>query len=103
MARKPRKKEYTIKAYYYDKEERHVFWCKEKKIRNISNEFGASLPLANGESMIETNARLDFKQNKKVEIAGEILKINMVDSIVDPSDRNSRRGSQSYITTMVIK
>ena len=101
--RKIRKKEYHIKAYYIENNVEYVFYCKEKKIRNITDEMGMSLLLANGQSMIETNSRLDFKQNQKVRIFGETLSIDNIDQVLDNSDKNSRRGNPSYITTMIIK
>lgn len=101
--RKPRDPRFKIKAYYIENDREFVFYCREKKIRNITDEMGASFQLANGESMIETNSRLDFKQNQKVRIGNETLTIDNFDSVVDDKDNNSLRGNPSYITTILIK
>jgi len=102
--RKPRDQRYKLKAYYIENENEHIFWCRETKIRNITNEMGASMPMSNGESLLETDSNLSFKMNKKVRIGNEVLLIqNEPNSIVDPKDLNSMRGVPKYITTLLVR
>jgi len=103
MIRKPRNQRYTIKATYIENEVEHVFWCKENKLRNITNEMGASLPLSNGERMLETDSKLEFKIHQGVKILNEKLLINNINSNVDPNDLNALRGRPSYVTTLLVK
>jgi hypothetical protein len=103
MNRKPRNPNYMIKAYYIEDDTQQVFWCKENKIRNISNEMGASMPMSNGERMIETDSPLAFNVNAFVKIGDEKLLIQSVNGIVDMSDLNAMRGQPDYIKTILIK
>mgnify|MGYP000744847288 CR=1 FL=1 len=103
MKRKPRNPKYTIKAYYINDDRQTAFWCKENKIRNITNEMGASMPMSNGERILETDSDIQFKPNKKVKIGGEILLVQSSNGIVDDKDLNSMRGNPDYIQTVLIK
>ena len=102
--RKPRDNAYRLKAYYIQNDTERVFWCKENKIKNITNEMGASMPLSNGERMLETDSPLNFKINKKVRIGNETLLIqNEPNSIVDDNDLNVMRGFPDYIKTLLVR
>lgn len=102
--RKPRSKRYLIKAYYIQNDIEKVFYCKETKIKNITNEMGASMPMSNGERMLETDSNLDFKMNQSVRIGNETLLIqNEPGSIVDDKDLNLMRGKPDYITTLLVR
>jgi len=102
--RKPRNMKYKLKAYYIENEKEQVFWCKDTKMRNITNEMGASLPMSNGERLLETDSPLDFKMNKKVKIGNEILLIqNEPNSIVDDNNLNVMRGDPDYIKTLLVR
>jgi hypothetical protein len=95
---------YKLKAYYIENEKEQVFWCKDTKMRNITNEMGASLPMSNGERLLETDSPLDFKMNKKVKIGNEILLIqNEPNSIVDDNDLNVMRGNPDYIKMLLVR
>jgi hypothetical protein len=101
--RKPRNPKYMIKAYYIEDDIQHAFWCKENKIRNISNEMGAIMPMSNGERLIETDSPLEFNINSIVKIGNEQLLIKSVNGIVDDNDLNAMRGKPDYIKTILIK
>lgn len=103
MNRKPRNPNYMIKAYYIEDDTQHAFWCKENKIRNITNEMGASMPMSNGERIIETDSPLEFNINSNVKIGDEMLLIQNVNAIVDMNDLNAMRGKPDYIKTILIK
>lgn len=100
--RKPRNPKYTIRAYYTENSVTRPFWCSESVMKNITNELGASMPLANGERLLETDSRIDFMQNAQVTIGGETLRVKQTNSVVDRKDKNSMRGKPSYITTVLI-
>ena len=102
--RKPRNMKYKLKAYYIENEKEQVFWCKDTKIRNITNEMGMSMPMSNGERLLETDSPLEFKMNKKVKIGNEILLIQSEpNSIVDDVDLNVMRGNPDYIKTLLVR
>jgi len=101
--RKPRNKRYMIKAYYIENDTQQVFWCKENKIRNITNEMGASMPMANGERLFETDSDITFQMNKHVKIGDEDLLIDSVNAVLDNNDLNAMRGKPAYIQTILIK
>lgn len=101
--RTPRNKRYTIKATYIYNDTEYTFWCKENKIKNITNEMGASMPMANGERVLETDSKLNFEQEQEVRIGNETLGIYNINQIVDSSDLNSMRGNPKYITTLLVK
>lgn len=103
MIRKPRNPKYMIKAYYIENDIQHAFWCREKKIRNITNEMGASMPMSNGERMIETDSPLEFIINAWVKIGDEQLNIQNVNATVDDNDLNAMRGKPDYIKEILIK
>jgi len=103
MIRKPRNPRYKLKAYYIENDTQHVFYCKENKISNITNEMGAPMPMSNGEKVIETDSNLDFKIEQEVSIGGNILSIYNINQTIDTKDLNSMRGKPSYITTLLIK
>jgi hypothetical protein len=102
--RHPRNKRYKVKAYYIDSTDREfVFWCKEKKIKNITNELGQSMPMANGERVLETDSTLDFQMNDKVRIGGETVLIQDFDSNTDDKDLNAMRGKPRNIKTILVR
>lgn len=101
--RKPRSKRYLIKAYYIQDDKESVFYCKENKIKNITNEMGAPIPMSNGERMLETDSSLDFKINQSVRIGDDIPLIQQVNANVDSSNLNSMRGNPKYITTLLVR
>jgi len=101
--RSVRNSQYRLKAHYIENENENVFWCKENVIKNITNEMGQSLPMSNGERMLETDSKLDFKMNKQVKIGNEIVLVQQVNSIVDTKDLNSMRGVPKYITTLLVR
>ena len=101
--RKPRNQRYTIKAYYIQDDNQYTFYCKENKIKNITNEMGASMPMSNGERMLETDSPLDFKINQSIKIGNETLNIQSYNGVVDDKDLNSMRGNPRYITTLLVK
>ena len=101
--RKPRNPEYTIKAYYIYNGVDKAFWCKENKIRNITNEMGASLPMSNGERMLETDTNIEFKMNQSIRIGGETLLIQSTNGNIDDNDLNSLRGKPDYIQTILVQ
>ena len=101
--RKPRNPNYKVKAYYIYNGVDKVFWCKENKIRNITNEMGASLPMSNGERMLETDSNLVFKMNQSVRIGGETLLIQDTNGNIDDKYLNSLRGNPDYIQTILVK
>lgn len=103
MRRKPRNPRYKLKATYIENDREQVFYCKENKIRNITNEMGASMPLSNGERMLETDSTLDFKINQSVKIGNDIVLIQDFNANVDDKDLNSMRGNPSYITTILVR
>ena len=101
--RKPRNQKYRIKAYYIENDIQHTFWCKENKMQNMTNEMGASLPLSNGERVLETDSQIDFKIGQRVSFGGQSLIIFNTNPVVDNSDLNSMRGNARYVTTVMIK
>ena len=101
--RKPRNNRYRLKAYYIQNDTEKVFYCKENKIKNITNEMGASMPLSNGERMLETDSKLDFKINQAVRIGTDKVLIQQVNSNIDSKDLNSMRGAPKYITTLLVR
>ena len=101
--RKPRNPRYRLKAYYIENDHKHVFWCKENKIKNLTNEMGASMPLSNGERILETDTILDFKINQSVEIGNETVLIQDFNSNIDSSDLNSMRGKPKNIITILVR
>lgn len=101
--RKPRNARYTIKAYYIENETTKVFYCKENKIRDISNEMGASMPMSNGERMLETDSPIKFEMEQEIKIGNETLSIVQTNGNVDPKDLNALRGKPRYIQTILIK
>ena len=102
--RKPRNMKYKLKAYYIENDVEKVFWCKDTKIRNITNAMGASMTMSDGERMLETDSPLEFKINKKVRIGNETLLIqNEPNSIVDDNDLNVMRGFPDYIKTLLVR
>lgn len=103
MIRKPRNQRYKIKAFYIENGVEHTFYCKENKIKNITNEMGASMPIANGERLLETDSPLDFKIEQLVRVGSETLSVANVSQTVDDKDNNAMRGNPSYITTILIK
>lgn len=103
MIRKPRSNRYKIKAYYIENEIEQVFWCKENKLRNITNEMGASLPLSNGERILETDSGIVFKMNQNVRIGNELLLVQNSNGMVDQNDLNSMRGKPDYIQTILVR
>ena len=103
MIRKPRNPRYKLKAYYIENDKQHTFYCKENKLKNMTNEMGASMPLSNGERMLETDSKLDFKINQAVVIGGDTVLIQDFNANVDESDLNSMRGNPSYITTILVR
>jgi hypothetical protein len=64
---------------------------------------GASMPMSNGERMLETDSPLDFKINQSVKIGNDIVLIQQFNGIVDDKDLNSMRGKPKYITTLLVK
>jgi len=103
MIRRPRNQRYTIKATYIQDDKETVFYCKENKIKNLTNEMGASMPMSNGERMLETDSPLDFQINQSVKIGDDIVLIQQFNGIVDDKDLNSMRGKPKYITTLLVK
>lgn len=101
--RKPRNSRYRLKATYIENDQEYTFWCKENKLKNITNEMGASLPLSNGERMLETDSELDFKVGQRVVIMNEDLYINNTSHNIDDKDLNSMRGKPKYITSLLVK
>ena len=101
--RKPRNIRYTLKAYYIENDTTKLFYCKENKIRNISNEMGASMPMSNGERMLETDSNIEFKINQSVKIGNETLLIQNTNGNIDPKDLNSMRGKPKYIQTLLVR
>ncbi len=103
MIRKPRNPRYTLKAYYIENDKETLFYCKENKIRNITNEMGASMPMSNGERMLETDSPIVFKMNQRVKIGNETLFVQDSNGNVDANDLNSLRGNPDYIQTVLVK
>lgn len=103
MIRKPRNAKYTLKAYYVENGHETMFYCRENKIRNITNEMGASIPLSNGERMLETDSPIEFKMNQNVRIDNELLLVQNSNSNIDPKDLNSMRGKPRYIQTILVR
>lgn len=101
--RKPRNQRYKLKAYYIQNDTEKVFWCKENKMKNLTNEMGASMPLSNGERLLETDSQLDFKINQSVKIGNDKVLIQDVNANIDSSDLNSMRGVPKYITTLLVR
>ena len=101
--RKPRDSKYTVKAYYIFNKIEKMFWCREIKIRNITNEFGAPMPLSNGERMLETDASFEFVINQYVKIGNEKLRIQQVNHEIDNRYLNAVRGNPKYITRMTVR
>jgi len=101
--RKPRNPKYTLKAYYIHNDIITVFWCKENKIRNITNEMGASMPMSNGERVFETDSPITFEMNQTVKIGNEELYVQSSNGNIDPSDLNSMRGNPKYIQTILVR
>ena len=101
--RKPRNPRYKLKAYYVENEQEHMFYCKENKISNISNEMGASMPMSDGEKVLETDSMLDFKIEQEVRVGNSKLGIYKINQTVDAKNLNSMRGNPTYITTLLVK
>jgi hypothetical protein len=101
--RKPRNPKYTVKAYYIENDITTVFYCKEKKMRNLTNEMGASMALSNGERLLETDSMIEFKMNETVKIANETLLVQESNGEIDPSDLNSMRGNPKYIQFVLVR
>jgi hypothetical protein len=101
--RKPRNTQYRLKAYYIENGIEKLFWCKENKIRNITNEMGASLPMANGERMLETDTNIEFKINQNVRIGNETLLVQSSNGNIDLDDLNSMRNKPDYIQFVLVK
>ena len=64
---------------------------------------GASMPLSNGERILETDTILDFKLNQAVEIGNETVLIQDFNSNIDSSDLNSMRGKPKNIITILVR
>ena len=103
MIRKPRNNKYRLKAYYIENDIERVFWCKENKINNITNEMGASMPLSNGERLLETDSQLDFEINQSVRIGNDTVLIQDYNGMIDDKDLNSMRGVPKYITRLLVR
>ena len=101
--RKPRNAKYTIRAYYILNNVETLFYCKEVKLRNITNEMGAPLQLSNGERMLETDSSLEFKINAQVKIGNETLRIQQANHELDNNYLNAMRGKPRYITRMTVR
>ena len=101
--RLPRNNKYTVKAYYIENDISTVFYCIENKLRNITNEMGASMALSNGERVLETDSPIEFKINQTVKIANETLLIQNVNGNIDPKDLNSMRGNPKYIQFVLVR
>src|SRR6056297_574996 len=100
MIRKARDKRYSVKAYLVKGETEYMFWCTPMKNKMITNEMG--LPMANGNMSFETDSTLEFRTNEKVIIGKDELRIDDVNSRIDPKDMNSYRGKPSYIQTIKV-
>lgn len=103
MIRKPRNPKYTIRAYYIQNDKQTLFYCKENKLRNITDELGASIPLSNGERVLETDSLIVFKMNQHVKIGNEMLLVQDSNGNVDDKDLNAMRGKPSYIQTVLVR
>lgn len=101
--RKPRNPRYKLKAYYIENDHESTFYCKENRISNISNEMGQSMPMSDGEKVLETDSMLDFKIEQEVRIGNSTLGIYNINQTVDTKDLNSMRGNPKYITTLLVK
>jgi hypothetical protein len=101
--RKPRNAQYKIKAYYVENNTTKVFYCKERKVKNLTNELGQSMPLSNGERVLETDSKLDFQMNQQIRIGEEILRVQDFQGTLIDTDLNARRGVPRYITTLVVR
>ena len=64
---------------------------------------GASLPLSNGERMLETDSPIVFKMNQNVRIGNEVLLVQNSNGLVDHNDLNSMRGKPDYIQTILVR
>ncbi len=103
MRRKPRNPRYKLKATYIENDHESTFYCKENRISNITNEMGQSMPMSNGEKVLETDSALDFKIEQEVRIGTSILGIYQINQSIDTKDLNSMRGVPKYITTLLVK
>lgn len=101
--RKPRSDKYKIKATYIENNVERTFYCKENKIKNITNEMGMSRPLSNGERLLETDSQIDFKINHSVVIGGERVLIQDFNANLLDTDLNARRGVPRYVTTLLVR
>ena len=103
MIRKPRNPKYTIRAYYIENDKQTLFYCKENKRRNITDELGTSMPLSNGERVLETDSPIVFKMNQNVKIGNETLFVQDSNGNVDDKYLNSMRGNPRYIQTVLVR
>jgi hypothetical protein len=101
--RKPRSDRYKIKAKYIENNRERTFYCKENKMKNITNELGQSRPLSNGERILETDSEIDFKINHVVFIGGDRVLIQDSNETLLDTDLNARRGKPRYITTLLVR
>lgn len=101
--RKPRNQRYKLKAYYIENDNQSTFYCKRKRLTNITNDMGQSIPMANGESILETDSDLVFKAEQTVKIGNEELSVQKSDGDVDSKNLNSMRGKPSYIQFVLVK
>ena len=80
--RKPRNPRYKLKAYYIENDKQSAFYCKENRISNISNEMGQSIPMSDGEKVLETDSMLDFKIEQEVRIGNSTLGIYKINQSI---------------------
>ena len=101
--RKPRSDRYKVKAKYIENNRERTFYCKETKLRNITNEMGQSRPLSNGERLLETDSQIEFKINHVIVIGNERLLVQDINSNLLDTDLNARRGKPRYVTSILVR
>lgn len=98
--RKPRNKRYNLPAYLIENKSKHRFWCRQLKTSNVTEEIGQ--PIANGYQYLETDTQLDFQIGKMIEVNGDELTIDDINTMPNTNDHNARRGRPSLIYTFKV-
>lgn len=95
---------YRTPARYIENDNEIFFRCKIDKRKMITDAMGSMIKLDDGETLIETDADIDFNQNYDIQINGTSLSVDSVLSKVPKkNDYNEYRGNPVYVTRMIIK
>lgn len=89
-----------LKGYLLTGTGQRAFWYADTQRKSIGLELGT--PIATSEKIIETESNLKFEINAQVKIGSQTRLIDDIDYILK-DNKNSLRGSPSYIKRMTLK